>query len=461
MQATGRLEAIARLAAAGCVLFCVEPALPEPAPPESGDKQFEIAEASYRSLLEDGEYQEAANALKRMIAMLLAEPDPDNNAHAQLLTELALAQSQAGSYEAATENFLLAIEIIGSAQDRLSPELIPALLGLSRVYVAGGSYAQAIESYRRTLHVYQVNNGLYGEERAAIVNELSEAYFANGNYELANDMQEVVVSIVERAHPGNDITRLPSLFSRARMLNRTGSNYKAIHAYRGIIYLLEDIEGRNSLKLVSALTELSYVMADNRVIDGEDGAKKARRYLRRAVAIAEKDDSADLRTKADVYIAAGDFLSTHTPNRRDVLKRYKQGWDVLSLGDTDDLAYRDEQFCRPRLLNNTQIALPEAMAELLTNAAHRDWPKNGHIGVRYDVTPEGRPANVRVVDSMPQGTYDYVVQQHVEGFAFRPRFVDGEAVASPDQIFEIHFALPDDQLDAGRPPGDAEVLAGT
>jgi len=436
-----RWLAVASLAAA----LGLQPA-PAPALTPPGADPIEVAKAEYERLVADGEFLEAADAIKRAIARLLAQPGHDRLAYGTLLSKLGAAQLAGGEFEMAAENYELSIETIEIARDRLSGELVEPLLGLSHAYMAAGRYVDAVDSYRRTIHVHQVNTGLYGEEKANIVDELSEAYFALGDYDLANDMQEAYVNMVAREHPDDIAARLPSLYSRAEMLVRTGDNFRSVDAYRRIIALIEDAEGNDSLSLIPAMTAISGVLAGNRIADGEDGAKKARRYLRRALAITERNASADARTRADMFITMGDFLSTQTPNRNDVIESYRRGWDLLSADDVHDIAYRDQQFDRPLLLNEVPSGTPAAMAELLANAADDETPKNGHVTVQYDVTPGGRPDNVRIIESVPEGLHDYIVRSHVEGFAFRPRFVDGDPVGTPSQIFEIRFSWDHEDL---------------
>jgi len=446
MEATARNRRSAWLVFASLTMALGLPTISAFALTPPGTDAIQVAQAEYERLIADGEFLEAADAIKRSISRLLAQPGYDRLAYSTLLAKLGAAQLAGGEFEMAAENYELSIETIEIVRDRLSSELVEPLLGLSRAYMAAGRYVDAVHHYRRTMHVHQVNTGLYGEDKAHIVDELSEAYFALGDYDLANDMQEAYVNMVAREHPEDIIARLPSLYSRAEMLVRTGNNFRSVDAYRRIIALIEDAEGPDSLSLIPAMTAISGVLAGNRIADGEDGAKKARRYLRRALAITEKNASADARTRADMFITMGDFLSTQTPNRNDVIESYRRGWDLLSSGNVHDITYRDQQFEKPLLLNEVPSGTPAAMAELLANAANDETPKNGHVIVQYDVTPGGRPDNVRIIESVPEGLHDYIVRSHVEGFAFRPRFVDGEPVVTPSQIWEIRFSWDHEDL---------------
>ena len=269
----------------------------------------DLAWRNFDRLYAEEQYREAADSAKLLISSLLNNPDYDRLKYAEALTQLATAQQGREGFESARENFLLAIDVIENEGDRLDSSLIAPLLGLSQNYVSTGQYQDGVKSYKRTLHTYQVNTGLYGEGKEEIVAELSEVYFMLGNFSQANAMQDSYVAMVYRAHPGIDLAQLPSLYSRAAMLSRTGAHLRALRSYRRIISLIEKAEGDLSLNLIPALTTISKLLADHDIEDGDNGIDKAWRYMRRAVHIAENSEDASPMIKADAHIMLGDFLS--------------------------------------------------------------------------------------------------------------------------------------------------------
>jgi hypothetical protein len=238
---------------------------------------------------------------------------------------------------------------------------------------------------------------------------------------------------------------VPSLFSQAEMLYRTEKILRSLNAYKRLIALIEDADGPESMALLPAFTAIADILINNRIVDGEDGGDKAMRYLRRGAAITEKNENASDFDKAKVFIMMGDFLSVQTPDRDTVIDNYKRGWQYLD-ANPELHAYRDETFNNAVLLNPQPKGSTPAIQDLLDDAANQDSPKNGHIIIGYDVDEGGRPDNVRVVESVPEGLHDYVVKNHVRGFAFRPRFEAGEPVRSPNQTFELRFSFDEEEL---------------
>ena len=432
------------------------PALAVSPKADDGASDYDLVQRDYDQLVADGEYLEAANSVKLVLMQLLQDPDYDRMAYGHLLTQLATAQHLAGSYTIAIENFELAVQAIEFATDRLNGELIAPLLGMSRSLMAAGRYEEAERSYLRTLHVHQVNYGFHGLDKAEVVNELSEAYFTMGDFELANNMQKSYVGMVEHHYPGKSLERVPSLHSQAEMLYRTESNFRALNAYRRLIALIEDADGPDSMELLPAFTGISDILINNRIMDGEDGGDKAMRYMRRAAIIAEKsEDTSDL-DKANVFIKMGDFLSVQTPVRDTVISNYQRGWQYLDR-NPDLHAYRDETFEKPILLNPIPKGSPPALLALLDDATDPTKEKNGRIVVTYDVDKGGRPDNVRVVASYPPGLHDYIVKNHVRSFAFRPRFEAGEPVRTPDQTYEVRYSFDEEELEGELRQNTTEV----
>lgn len=407
---------------------------------------FDLVQRDYDQLIADGEYDEAANSIKSILMEFLRDPDYDRSAYGKLLTQLATAQYLAGSYSPAIENFELAIEAIEFSTDRLNGDLIAPLLGLSRSLMAAGRHLEAEKTYHRTIHIHQVNHGFYGLDKAEIVNELSEAYFTMGDFEAANNMQKSYISVVEHHYPGKSIERVPSLMSQADMLYRTDSTFRSLNAYRRLIALIEDADGTDSMELLPAFTAISDILINNVVIDGEDGADKAIRYLRRAAMITEKSEETSDLDKANVFIMMGDFLCPQTPNRDSVIGYYKRGWDYLD-GNPDLHAYRDQVFGEAILLNPMPSGSPPALHDLLDNASDPTREKNGLIIVTYDIDEGGRSDNVRVVESVPKGLHDYIVKNHVRNFAFRPRFEAGQPVRIRNQAFEVRYSFDEEELE--------------
>jgi tetratricopeptide (TPR) repeat protein len=397
---------------------------PRPGPPT--EYTLEYAQGTFDRFYEAENYIEAVDAGKLVIQVLLQEEEIDEPLWGDALTQLATAQRKSGDLDSAVLNYQAAIDVIEQHSDRLNSKLVDPMLGLSRTYVDAGEYDSAIDTYKKTLHINRVNFGVHNSEQSELLVEMSEAYFL-----LGDDTQD-------------NLLRLPAMYSQADMLTRTDSNVKSQVVYRRIIGIIERLEGSKSLTLLPALYKISDVFLFNDILDGYNGVEQARRYIRRAVHITEKNDEATNLDKAEAQIAMGDFFSLKTLNHAAAVRSYGKAWDFLS-ADDNFRERRDELFDEPVKLSRITAQSSPAFLDLLAKS-DRDIPKNGVVIAEYYVDRRGRARNVQVVESKPSGYKDYTVVSHLRGLVHRPRFVDREPVDSDELRYEIRYSYHDDEL---------------
>lgn len=404
----------------------------------SGDTQERLAAARlrYQQSLQNEMYREAADAGKLYIDALLSSPDYDNQEWGSALTRLGEAQRLSGNNEAAVENFHHALTVLEEQSDRLNVALVEPLLGMSRAYIDMRDYRYAIESLERAIHIQQVNDGLHSMQQGKPLSDLSEMYFQLGNHRQAIATQQAHLSVYNRKFPGDDLNKLPALYSHASMLHRAGRLIESQTAYRRIISMIERVDGSRSLHLLPAIYRISELLSNNHIVDGYDGNYAARRFLQRAVYIAKKHDDATPLQRADAYIAMGDYLSRRTMDRAAALRRYQNAWTALS---TDDrwLEERDERFSEPTLLNVIPASTAPVVRNQLMLSATSEEELRNRILLRYDVDRLGSAENISVVEGDPSGYWDPIVVAHVKKFIHRPRLENGEAVQHSNLTFEI------------------------
>ncbi len=69
--------------------------------------------------------------------------------------------------------------------------------------------------------------------------------------------------------------------------------------------------------------------------------------------------------------------------------------------------------------------------------------QQGHVVVSLTVTPEGRTADWKIVESSPRGKFDRAALEAVKKFRYAPRIVDGKAVAAKDVLYRFTFEVED------------------
>ena len=413
-----------------------------PAAAEANPEALSLARMRYDEAIDSALYVEAADAAKLYIGELLSDPNHERLEWGHALDRLGHAQHLSGDYNAAIENYLLSVEVIESETNRLDPLLIDPLRGLSRTLKDAENHKMAVTAYKRLLHVQQVNHGLHTLELGESLNDLSEIYFRLGDNQRANALQQSYVSVYNSNYPGDNLQKLPALYSRADMQYKTGHMIDAQLSYRRIITMIERADGTQSLYLLPAIYRLSELLNNNRIKDGIDGSDVARRYLRRAVYIAEKSDGASNLERADSYIALGDYLSLRTGNRRAAMRYYYSAWQELVADDTF-IEERHARFGNPTLINDLPPFATPAMRSLMLLSHLQTDDVFGRLIVRYDVDSNGRTFNIELIEGDPTGTWDHIVVDHVDRFIFRPAFKDDEPAEFSNRLYEIKYTLED------------------
>ncbi len=411
---------------------------------------YEIELANVRRLIAEGAYDSAANSGKRLVVTSIQDYGRESLESANSLALLAHAQNQSGDHSAAVENYISAIEIAETLTDRLDKNLIIPLRGLGRAHLAMNRPDRAAESFERSLHINQVNEGPQNLGQVDQLAELTEAYFLMGDFKQAHALQQQSVMLYEREYPkSGDKRRLPSLYQYAKWLNRMGLFMREQAAYIQIIRIIERSEGKKSLELIPALTGLgkTYIFS----IDTESQAVGERR-LRRAVSIAADAEQPVLL--ADTEISLADFF-TLTGDRTAAKRAYLRAWDHLADAETDYSEEMKRRFSAPYPLT-TQ----DARSESFTKTSIEDFknslgaePDQGYVLLGYRISNRGSVRDIEVIEAEPAGLRDDDAVSWVRKFKFRPRIVDRELVETTDQIYEYRFtyypgALPENDSES-------------
>ena len=229
----------------------------EPAPaPELTDEQQLLAQFErYKSLMDDGVLDEADTVAKRVVELAIRVSGPESTDTARALTNLAIVQHRTQQYDAARQNFQSAVEIIESNEDRLNAQLVNPLRGLGVAQLEGGRPDLAVSTFQRAVHVTHVNEGPHNLDQVEILNSLAEASLRLGSTEEARDIQDTIYALNARHYADNVLDLLPALMERAIWQHRAGFIYDERTTYRRVIRIIEEVFGKDDLRLIDPLTQ--------------------------------------------------------------------------------------------------------------------------------------------------------------------------------------------------------------
>jgi tetratricopeptide (TPR) repeat protein len=416
----------------------------------------------FKELLASGALDEADASAKLIIELAISTSGPRSGNMARALTNLAIVQHQAGEYDAAQQNYESAIEIIEDVEDRLNGALVNPLKGLAAAQLQSGRPDLAARTYQRAVHVTHVNEGPHNLDQVEILENLAEVQLRIGELETARDIQETIFALNARRYEVNSMEMIPSLMRRAKWQHRAGFIYDERATYRRAIRIIEDQLGSESIELVEPLILLgqSFFSVDTSGSQSYQPASlsSGEIYFRRALRVAAESPEADWRIIADATLALGDFYIQAGESQRG-REAYRSTWNLLSERDAQGQKLERRRLELETVQPLRSGRLPEYIGDAQpTGVQNVDDPiRQGTITVSYSISDRGRVADVELVEQQPDVFVDLQkdVIREVRRRIFRPRFEDGEPVATPNQVLVHSFYYRQSDFDAARQTDDS------
>ena len=411
----------------------------------------------FKELLGSGALDEADASAKLIIELAISTSGPRSGNMARALTNLAIVQHQAGEYDAAQQNYETAIEIIEDIEDRLNEALVNPLKGLAAAQLQSGRPDLAARTYQRAVHVTHVNEGPHNLDQVEILENLAEVQLRIGELETARDIQETIFALNARRYNVNSMEVVPSLMRRAKWQHRAGFIYDERATYRRAIRIIEAQLGSGSVELVEPLILLgqSFFSVDTSGSQSYQPASlsSGEIYFRRALRIAAESPEADWHIIADATLALGDYYMQAGESQRG-REAYRSTWNLLSERDAQGQKLERRRIELESVQPLRYNRLPEYIGDAQPSGIQEvdDPIRQGTITMSYTVTDRGRVTNLKLVEQQPAAFIDMQkdVSRELRRRIFRPRYENGEPVASPNQVLVHSFFYRQSDLDAAR-----------
>ena len=408
------------------------------------------AQAAYRNGMTDGDLAGALEHAKTVVGYASEIWGPSSTQVSQSLTNLAIVQSELGDLVAAQQNFESAIQILEDVEGTLvSSELVNPLRGLAAIQVALNNFESAVPIYRRSIHISHVTAGPSNLQQVDDMDALSRAHYLMGDTRRASKIQDMLFRIQQRKFISSDNVEgyVDALGRRARWYVSVGDFTTATAEFRRLERIIGNAYGKQDVRLVPILMELSFVAA-NQATGGytglapEEARREARRTANRAVRIA-RENSADFpELLPRTLTRQADFLlASESP--RGAASAYREAQTLIA-ADAALAPLQEELYSDHVLIERRPIREVFHRNELAKAA--NTFPDTGFVEVTYDINTVGRPRRVRVVDSSPAGLMDNVVIRGVRSFVYRPVFEDGEPYVSTGHRYRHEFRYDESRL---------------
>jgi tetratricopeptide (TPR) repeat protein len=224
------------------------------------------------------------------------------------LNELGMEQYRKAQYAQALESFQRSLAIREQALGANHPDVAQSLHNLAFLYQAQGQYSKAEPLYQRSLAIYEQALGANHPDVAVSLNNLAGLYHSQGQYSKAEPLYQRSLAIREQALGANHPDVAVSLDNLAGLYRSQGQYSKAEPLYQRSLAILEQALGANHPDVATALNNLAVLY------EAQGQYSKAEPLYQRSLAIYEQALGANhpnvavsLNNLAVLYVNQGQY----------------------------------------------------------------------------------------------------------------------------------------------------------
>ncbi|MCZ6499363.1 MAG: hypothetical protein O6844_02590, partial [Gammaproteobacteria bacterium] len=386
----------------------------------------------------------------------------------------------------AAESIERAIDLIERDGGIYDARLVDAINDAGRLLQKSGEHERAIGSFHRSQHISHRVDGVYSPDQVSALELMTRSYLSMGNLDKANSAQNFRYVVDLHQFGRGSILSVPSMVKLARFKSGLRLYDNARQLYKEAIQITDESLGENDLSLVPLLLGLASVRQDQRALRDYHSARheqqqqdllllrydrrpqltlesavserkpvaparvqgathrEALEALSRAIQIVDDNqDKVSVAHRVAIYVRLGDLYMTKR-KKNSGIATYRQALKLLD-SESDEQELKERYFGRPRRL---QYKKPRPVP----NGAGRYTNYDGTFAeASFVVLANGSVDDVEVVASNAPVPMRTLFRKEVRRSIYRPRFVDGEPVATTEHLREefAGTALPANATPAG------------
>jgi tetratricopeptide (TPR) repeat protein len=361
------------------------------------------------------------------------------------------------------ERYQRAISDLESEEGVYGAQLAEKLSSLGAALQFNDEHDKAIKVFKRAIHLNRINDGLYTTTQMPLLEQQIASHMALGQWQDVTDRYRYLDWINTQNYGKDDPRMLPALNQLGRWHLRAygmqlGKDRETItnhlikaHKYieRSIELLDESgpldeerlIDELNGLTLTNYLFATYQRTAAQKIgsplpVDPEarHSAMMIDKYINRSfragkdainrvIRIYANSEDAPPGSVAKAKVKMADWLFMFN-KRRAAFDLYQEAYQLMTADESDN-GQLQATFGNPVALPN--LDLMDTNNYTKTEQSEYD-PDNNYVLASFDVTPQGKAANIEIIDSKPVDNISArsQVKKSLRIAKFRPRFVGGE-----------------------------------
>ncbi|WDE04009.1 tetratricopeptide repeat protein [Thalassomonas viridans] len=357
-----------------------------------------------------------------------------------------------------------AIEEIESVGGMYSEQIAQKLINLGNIYQHYDKHDDAVQVFKRALHLSRINEGLYSLTQIPILEKMIKSYKKRKQWTQVNDKYYYMYWLYARNFDDQDIKRLDmelqianwhleayamqllpdptqdliysySLFDRAA--NLISSTYgdtdlRLITPLNGLMltnYFIASHVTRNSVEKVYAMNEqLQVQMKKSDIVIAEMKRKSfatGKRIIERKLTVLHGQKPLNHQAIAKARLKLADWFLMHN-KRQTALRHYQQAYDYAVTTDKNR-EFLDQLFSQPVALPH----YPNLQQRTRTIKSDAELAADvSYVHATLDVTKYGKAKNIKIVSSNPPDNSPIRTKalKSLRSTKFRPQISDGVTI---------------------------------
>ena len=369
----------------------------------------------------------------------------------EALTALGDAFLDASQYAKAEASYNEALQLAERHAGLESERVLPSLLGLGNTLAASGRHQQAVPRLQRALAIQRSQYGLFDLRQQDTLKTLAASLTALDRTEDAQDLMIYRVRAAEKNYGEGSPQVIPAVCDLGDWFAEVGMSAAARMTFQMALNIAGDKESLNAPILVEPLRgiartymrSMSYPKSwrprprSRTCGPGPFWCELGRRddvgprelswdgeqALQRALRILEADPGASMQTLIETLIQMGDWRQIQKAPR-EALPYYQRAWKLIhetaSLSSSAATALNVPvrvYYPTPQIV----VDVPEGSAE---------ETRSNYVQLEFTVAADGSVRDARIVDHDTREQYAQEIFDAVRAARFRPKFIDGQAVAA-------------------------------
>ncbi len=390
-------------------------------PPEDLDPvKLDRAEVRqvYQNYMQAEQFDEAIDAARAGLQLTVAEFGPNHVETVDYLNDLGNALLQTGEPGEARVAFEQSVAIVKNQMGVFNPALIEPLHGLGVALQRLGEHDQAISSFQYAQHVTHREEGVNSLSQIRTIDAASRSMMRLQRWREAENLQLLVYKLYRRAYGSEDVGTIPGMYRLAHWYKEVGDYRQARVILRDTLEIQEREYGPDVPEMIPGLRGLAAAYLEE---NGPDAIKGLRAQQKMLNILAAHPDRFSLDDKIQAHLEMGDWFVQFN-EEEDAWEQYRHAW-VLAQEANDSPRDWNAYFERPHLI------YPGATIALETIGYGRAG-EEVYYDFEFTIGANGRPQQISVLGTNLHGQTRVTAIQAFRYARFRPRIVDGQAVAT-------------------------------